>query len=100
MESIRNSILEIVPTKYPIARDQLRLYVHYQPSFYHFHIHVVNANYTGLGHTILAGKAILLEEVIESLKLLGEDGFSKKTITYGLSESHDLWNLGMRDYTQ
>lgn len=100
LEAIRDSILENVPTKYPIARDQLRLYVHYQPSFYHFHIHVVNANYTGLGQTILAGKAILLEEVIESLKLLGEDGFSKKTITYGLSESHDLWNLGMKDYTQ
>lgn len=100
LEAIKSSILENVPAKYPIPRDQLRLYVHYQPSFYHFHIHVVNSNYTGMGQTILAGKAILLEEVIESLKLLGKDGFAKKTITYGLSESHDLWNLGMREYTQ
>ncbi|QPG77232.1 hypothetical protein FOA43_004639 [Brettanomyces nanus] len=90
LERVQKSILHQVPTKYGISSDQLRLYIHYQPSFYHFHIHVVNADYTGVGHSILAGKAILLGEVIETLKLL-KGGYSEKTIVYEMSESHDLW---------
>ncbi|VEU22684.1 DEKNAAC103737 [Brettanomyces naardenensis] len=97
LKRIKESILVEVPKKYGIARDQLRLYVHYQPSFYHFHIHVVNASYGGLGQTQAAGKAILLGEVIETLRLLGKKGYKGKSIEYGLSEGHDLWS-GMKEY--
>jgi m7GpppX diphosphatase len=85
-------VREVVPQKYGIAGDQLRLFVHYQPSYYHFHIHVVNVEHPGLGDGIAAGKAILLEEVIEQLNWLGEEGFEKKTITYVLGENHKLWS--------
>lgn len=96
LERIQESLLKEIPAKYGLARDRLRLYVHYQPSFYHFHIHVVNADYSGLGQTILAGKAILLGEVIENLKW---SPYSERTITYALSESHKLWD-GLKQYTQ
>jgi m7GpppX diphosphatase len=98
---IRESILTEVPRIYGdsgITRDQLRLYVHYQPSYYHFHIHVVNSNFLGLANSMLAGKAILLDDIIDNLQFLGDDGYSKKTITYQLKDTHALWGLGLSNY--
>lgn len=91
LQTLENRIKEIVPLQYDISSDQLRLFIHYQPSYYHFHIHVVNVEHPGLGDGITAGKAILLEDVIEQLHYLGNEGFEKKTITYVLSQKHKLW---------
>lgn len=76
-----------------VARDELRIFVHYQPSYYHFHVHVVNVMHEGLGNGISAGKAILLLDVIEDLKLLGDEGFKKKSLSYLVGEQSDLWGL-------
>jgi m7GpppX diphosphatase len=27
-----------------VGEDQLRIYVHYQPSYYHFHVHFVHTS--------------------------------------------------------
>lgn len=93
LESINDKIRSVVAGHFEINVDQLRLFVHYQPSYYHFHIHVVNIKHQGLGDGIAAGKAILLEDIIEQLQWLGEKGFKKKTITYVLGENHDLWKF-------
>lgn len=71
------------------------MFVHYQPSYYHFHIHIVNVKHSGLGDGIAAGKAVLLEDIIEQLDFLGPEGFMGRTLTYVLGENHDLWNRGM-----
>jgi m7GpppX diphosphatase len=92
LQRLLQKIRAVVPQKYGIDGDQLRLFVHYQPSYYHFHIHVVNVEHPGLGDSTAVGKAILLEEVIEQLNWLGEEGFEKKTITYVLGENHKLWS--------
>ncbi|KAJ1648054.1 hypothetical protein LPJ64_000590, partial [Coemansia asiatica] len=31
--------------KYGVSPEQLRLYIHYQPSYYHFHVHITNINF-------------------------------------------------------
>ena len=42
LEHLHKRIMEGVPAKYPnVNADQLKIYVHYQPSYYHFHVHVV-----------------------------------------------------------
>ncbi|SCU88947.1 LAFA_0E15412g1_1 [Lachancea sp. 'fantastica'] len=91
-------IKTVIPAcyNYAIHPDELRIFLHYQPSYYHFHIHIVNVKHGGLGDGISSGKAFLLEEVIEQLNFLGEDGFAGRTITYVLGENHDLWNRGMK----
>ncbi|GMM28337.1 5'-(N(7)-methyl 5'-triphosphoguanosine)-(mRNA) diphosphatase [Martiniozyma asiatica (nom. inval.)] len=102
LESIQESLLTEVVKKYKdhgIQRDSLRLYVHYQPSYYHFHIHIVNVNFSGLPASMAVGKAILLNDVIEDLKLLGKEGYMKKTLVYALSDKHDLWERGLKNYT-
>lgn len=76
-------------SRYGVAADQLRVFVHYQPLYYHFHIHVVNSSHPGLGDGIAAGKAIMLEEVIE---LLQHVDYADRTVLYVLGENHVLWS--------
>lgn len=102
LKSIRDNILGSLVNKYDnskIDRSQLRLFVHYQPSYYHFHIHIVNVKYCGLGHGITAGKAILVDDILDMLEILGEEGYMKKNLNYVLNENHDLWERGMKNHT-
>lgn len=99
LERIQESLLAQVSEKYEgITRNKLKLYVHYQPTYYHFHIHVVNADFDGVPGSMAVGKAIALNDVIEDLKLRGKEGMKSKTMVYALFESHALWELGLKNY--
>ncbi|SCU84178.1 LAMI_0C06546g1_1 [Lachancea mirantina] len=100
--SMLNKIRSVVPGCYnfTIQPDELRIFIHYQPSYYHFHIHIVNVKHPGIGAGASAGKAVLLEDVIEQLNFLGQAGFRNKTITYILGENHDLWGRGLKDVVE
>ncbi|CAR28113.1 ZYRO0D14146p [Zygosaccharomyces rouxii] len=99
LKSLNTKIRTIVPGcyNYAIRADELRIFVHYQPSYYHFHIHIVNIRHPGLNDGIAAGKAILLDDVIENLKYLGPNGYMNKTLTYVIGDNHDLWGRGLKD---
>lgn len=86
-EKIRRAASE----KYPVSADQLRLFVHYQPSYYHFHVHVVNVAHPGLGDGLNVGKAILLDDVIENVRM-AYDYYQRRTMYYQLGENHALWD--------
>lgn len=99
LERIQESLLKEVSDKYDgITRDKLRLYVHYQPTYYHFHIHVVNVDFTGLPGSMNVGKAILLNDVIEDLKVRGKEGMASKTMVYSIYDTHALWSAGLKDH--
>ncbi|KAJ7672698.1 HIT-like domain-containing protein, partial [Mycena rosella] len=94
LKSIRREAYTIAHEKWGIECGGLRMYIHYQPSYYHFHVHIVNANYeAGMGMSV--GQAHLLEDVIS---LLDEENlpdspgiFERMTLTYGLGEQHGLF---------
>ncbi|EER31121.1 conserved hypothetical protein [Candida tropicalis MYA-3404] len=90
LTELQDTIIKVTTEKYPLAKDQLRIFIHYQPSYYHFHVHVVNVQHPGLGDGIAIGKAILLDDVIDNLKIDG-DYYKRKTIGYVLGENHGLW---------
>ena len=73
-----------------MARDRLRCYVHYQPSYYHFHVH-----FTHLGHhrppKTGVGEAHLLEEVIDNLEAVDPLYYRKRMLCFVLSEGSPLW---------
>lgn len=76
-----------------LARDRLKLYVHYQPTYYHFHIHIVHVQLEA-GATQATGKAIGLESLIEQLEHMagGDDaGMDAVSLTYTLGEASELW---------
>ncbi|ODV61928.1 scavenger mRNA decapping enzyme [Ascoidea rubescens DSM 1968] len=95
--SILNTIQKEIPIHYnhQINANQLRIFVHYQPSYYHFHIHITNLKNNGLGNQISIGKAILLQDIIENLQ--NNIDYSTRNITYFIPENHQLWsNTGFK----
>ncbi|KAF3924037.1 hypothetical protein ABW21_db0206588 [Orbilia brochopaga] len=98
LRDIRSKVLTAASTRYELAQDQLKIYVHYQPSYYHFHMHVVHVSHD-MGASATVGKAILLDEIIQTLVLMEaagtatgtEMGYRDIEITYLLGEEHDLW---------
>ncbi|KAF6747857.1 mRNA decapping enzyme [Ephemerocybe angulata] len=101
LQSIRAQAATVALQKWGLGEGSLRMYIHYQPSYYHFHVHVVNANYEGgvLGMTV--GQAHLLDDIISLLEIDpsdSEDGvFQRMTLTYSLGERHGLMEL-IQDY--
>uniref|UniRef100_A0A7S3XX35 Scavenger mRNA-decapping enzyme DcpS n=1 Tax=Heterosigma akashiwo TaxID=2829 RepID=A0A7S3XX35_HETAK len=67
-------------------RRQLRVFVHYQPQFYHFHVHYVHAA-NDLGAT--CDRAHLLTDVIQNLEL-DPDFYTTRTITHRLQVTDQL----------
>jgi m7GpppX diphosphatase len=63
--------------------------IHYQPSYYHFHLHVIHVGVEGLGGTIV-GQCHLLEDVIANIEIDG-DYYAKKSMCYTLSSFHPLY---------
>lgn len=64
-----------------------------QPTYYHFHIHIVNVMLEA-GATQATGKAFGLENIIFQLENLGggeEVGLADVSLTYSLGEANELW---------
>jgi m7GpppX diphosphatase len=80
---------QVIETVYGVKKDQLRIFVHYQPQFYHFHVH-----FTRLENDIGAQveKAHLLSDIIQDLE---NDPwcFQKRTLVYKLSLKDKLYQL-------
>lgn len=87
-------VLEGTVKMYPdLEMDQLKLYVHYQPTYYHFHIHVVNVMLEA-GATQATGKAFGLENIISQLETMSGDeeaSMADVSLTYYLGEASELW---------
>lgn len=98
LKDLQARILKIASEKYEVPEDEFRVFIHYQPSYYHFHVHVVRVSHPGLGDGINAGKAVLLDDVIENLGLV-PDYYKRRTLTYVLGENHKLWDL-LQTYRQ
>ncbi|KAL1405833.1 hypothetical protein Q8F55_007511 [Vanrija albida] len=80
--------------RYGVEAGQLRLFVHYQPSYYHFHVHVVHVQ-----HEVLAGMAVgqahMLADVIDWLELSPPSPapslLAQMTFNYALGTEHGLY---------
>ncbi|KAH8927433.1 HIT-like protein [Atractiella rhizophila] len=76
---------------------ELRMFVHYQPSYYHFHVHVTHINYFSFAG-ITVGQSHLLDDIIDNLESeetldLPDDKsyYARRTLTYGLGIKHPLF---------
>jgi m7GpppX diphosphatase len=77
-----------------VEEDDLKCYVHYHPTYYHFHIHVVHVMLEPEGGTQSVGKAWLLGGLIAWLESMGGDeevGLDTVEMTYGIGEESELW---------
>lgn len=94
LEHMKEKLLAATVSAYPsLEADQLKLYVHYQPTYYHFHIHIVHVAFEA-GPTQATGKAVGLESIIETLKAMAGDeeaGMDSVAMSYTVGEESELW---------
>ncbi len=116
LKHMRERILDATVKLYgDVERDMLKLYVHCttthipslscrnhkrlsnrfadQPTYYHFHIHVVHVMLEA-GSTQAVGKAFGLENIISQLETLSGDqdaSMADLNLTYSVGEASELW---------
>ena len=76
-----------------VELDDLKLYVHYQPTYYHFHVHVVHVMCEA-GNTQSVGKAIGFDAIVSQLETMAGDtnsGMDGANLSYYLGERSELW---------
>lgn len=115
LKHMREKVLKATVKLYPeLDEDMLKLYVHCkswtclsmsvtrrllkdlpdQPTYYHFHIHIVNVMLEA-GATQANGKAFGLENIISQLETITggqEAGLADVSFTYYLGEASELWS--------
>jgi len=90
LEEIWERTHGVVKERWGLPRGALRMYVHYQPSYYRFHVHIVHASQDGM-MGMAVGQAHLLEDIISMLKH-SPNILSELTLTYGLGSQHGLYD--------
>ncbi|KAF2734924.1 scavenger mRNA decapping enzyme [Polyplosphaeria fusca] len=94
LRHMRGKLVSATVGLYPeIEEDQVKLYVHYQPTYYHFHVHIVHVGLEA-GGTQATGKALGLDNIISQLETMqGDDeaGMADVSLSYHLGEQSELW---------
>jgi len=74
---------------YGVPSNQIRIFVHYPPQFYHFHVHFTRLE-NEIGSTCERGH--LVSDIIQNLEL-DSDFYVKRDITFKLGENDKLYGL-------
>ncbi|KXS21460.1 HIT-like protein [Gonapodya prolifera JEL478] len=85
LKHIRSTIKKVVPATFVYVKpEELNIFVHYQPSYYHFHIHVthIRGPSTGQHH--------LLDDIIENIEL-SESYYQRRVLVFPLGVEHPLY---------
>ena len=77
---------EVVRSKYGVRPCQLRVYFHYQPTYYHLHVHYTHMCYWD--HGCSPERAHLVEDVIDNIER-DSDYYVKCSLTF-LAKELDL----------
>ena len=66
LQNLMHQTITAIRRVYGLDRDQMRIFVHYPPTYYHLHIHFTCL---AISKGISLGKAIFLEDIIDNLKM-------------------------------
>ena len=86
-------IVGFIPTRVWGWRLNRLMFLVDQPTYYHFHIHIVHAQLEA-GSTQATGKAFGLENIISQLETMDsrlEAGMADVDLTYYIGEASELW---------
>ncbi|KAI1623413.1 HIT-like domain-containing protein [Exophiala viscosa] len=95
LKAVRDQVVSAATKVFPreIDADEVKCYVHYQPTYYHFHIHAVHVMLEA-GTTQSVGKAFGLGNIISQLECVKGDeeaGMDGVDLMYFVGEENDLW---------
>ncbi|XP_072933841.1 m7GpppX diphosphatase [Epargyreus clarus] len=90
LKRVRDEGKKAIFQKYGVPGNQLRIYFHYQPSFYHLHIHFNSLKHDAPG--IYADRAHLLDTVINNIEMMN-DYYKKAAIPFTVREMDMFFNV-------
>ncbi|XP_022828617.1 m7GpppX diphosphatase [Spodoptera litura] len=90
LKRIRDEGKKKIFEKYNVPASQLRVYVHYQPSFYHLHVHFTYLRHEAPG--IYVEKSHLLDTVIDNIEMK-PDYYQKATLPFTIREMDNIFNI-------
>ena len=94
LRHLRKTVAKTITTLYAgVDADMLKFYVHYQPTYYHLHVHMVHVNLDAT-NTQAVGKALGLDLIISQLENLAGDesaGMHQLDLGYTVGEASELW---------
>ncbi|KAJ2943070.1 hypothetical protein O0L34_g18761 [Tuta absoluta] len=90
LKRVRDEGKKAILEKYNVPGSQLRIYLHYQPSFYHLHIHFTYLRHEAPG--IYAEKSHLLDTVIDNIEMMNHY-YQKATLPFTIREMDNLFNV-------
>ena len=80
--------MEKIKEKWGFGKEKVMAYLHYQPTFYHLHVHF---NYIDMQHGgVQFEKAHNLKYVIQNIEMDG-DYYKKSTLEFKLPQNHGLY---------
>lgn len=87
LKNIHDNGPKLIREKYPNQKGYLRSYVHYHPTFYHFHVHFELIDSSGYKSS---DRDNLLITIINNISLMN-DYYTKATLSYPLSQASALY---------
>ncbi|KAF5287297.1 hypothetical protein FQR65_LT02170 [Abscondita terminalis] len=88
IKNIKEKGTKAIFEKYGLDASQLRIYLHYQPSFYHLHVHFTYLRHDAPG--ITAERSHLLSNVISNIEIF-PNYYQKVTLPFVVRESDNLF---------
>ncbi|XP_053680216.1 m7GpppX diphosphatase [Anopheles nili] len=88
LRNVQSRGIAAIKERYGIGASELRIYLHYQPTFYHLHMHFTYLRHDPPGTG--CEKSHLLSTVINNIELR-EDYYQRATLSFVLKESDKLY---------
>ncbi|KAL3809631.1 hypothetical protein ACHAXA_010606 [Cyclostephanos tholiformis] len=89
LKSMERMGLDAIREVYGVAEDQIKVYVHYQPQFYHFHVHFTRLE-NEVGSSVERGH--LVSDIVQNLEM-DDMYYATRTVTYKLQRGSTLLSL-------
>ena len=79
LKNIQDTASKAIEQKYGVEKSKIRAYFHYQPSYYHLHVHFNQVKHTAPGSNVIG--AHLLADVINNIEMY-PDYYKRKTLAF------------------
>lgn len=89
LKNVRDRGIKVIEEQFQVPREKLRIFVHYLPSFYRFHVHFTNVDNIGVNNA--TERSHLLDDIIDNMENFGLDFYQKKTLTVALKKTHSTY---------
>ena len=88
LRSIRDESLTAIETRFNVPRQKIASFFHYQPTFYHLHVHFVHIEKFISSRT----DNVSLDSVIANIEMVS-DFYQRTTLTYKLGAARPLFDI-------